>query len=120
MRRIGVFVLALFLSLCTAASFAQMATTSLRGVVKDPTGAVVPGATITLEQRCDTGQTLKTTSKSSGEYQLLQIPPAKYVITVTAPGLEVTSKTSGAAGEPARDDRLCAVGEGKHGGRGCY
>jgi hypothetical protein len=37
-----------FSPFCTAVSFAQMATTSVGGVVKDPTGAVVPGATITL------------------------------------------------------------------------
>ena len=91
MRRIGVSVLALFLCLCTAASFAQMATTSLGGVVKDPTGAFVPGATITLSNAAN-GTTLKATSTSSGEYQLLQIPPAKYVITVTAAGFGSTSK----------------------------
>jgi len=91
MRRIRVSVLVLFLSLCTAVSFAQMATTSLGGVVKDPSGAFVPGATITLSNAA-TGEILKATSKSSGEYQLLQIPPAKYLITVIAPGFGSTSK----------------------------
>ncbi len=85
MRRIRVSVLVLFLSLCSAVGFAQNATTSLRGEVKDPTGAVVPGATIKLFASA-TGQTLTTTSKSSGEYQLVQIPPAQYTITVTAEG----------------------------------
>ncbi len=91
MRRIRVSALVVFLSLCTAASFAQMATTSLGGVVKDPTGAFVPGATITLSNAAN-GAVLKATSKSSGEYQLLQIPPAKYLITVTAAGFGTTSK----------------------------
>jgi hypothetical protein len=68
-----------------------MATTSLGGVVKDPSGAFVPGATITLSNAA-TGEILKATSKSSGEYQLLQIPPAKYLITVIAPGFGSTSK----------------------------
>ncbi len=90
MRRIGVFV-ALFFSLFAVASFAQSANTSLRGVIKDPTGAMVPGATITLSNGA-TGETLKATSKSTGEYQLLQIPPAKYVITVTAAGFGSSSK----------------------------
>src|ERR1700761_5854807 len=85
MRRIRVFVVGLFLSLCSAMSFAQNATTSLRGEVKDPTGAVVPGATIKLLDNA-TGLTLTTTSKSSGGYQLLQSPPAKYTITVSAEG----------------------------------
>jgi hypothetical protein len=91
MRRIGVFVVAIFFCLCTAASFAQNATTSLRGVVKDPSGAVVPGATITLSNGA-TGETLKAISRSGGDYQLSQIPPAKYVITVTAAGFGIASK----------------------------
>ena len=84
MRRIGAFVL-VFISLFTAVSFGQSANSSLRGVVTDPSGAVVPGATITLFDSA-TGQTVKTMSKSTGEYQLPQIAPAKYTITVTAEG----------------------------------
>jgi hypothetical protein len=84
MRRLGVFA-ALFFSLCGLASFAQNATTSLRGVVKDPSGAMVPGALVTLENGA-TGQKLTTMSKAGGEYQLLQIPPAMYTITVSAAG----------------------------------
>ena len=33
---------------CASLAFSQTATTSLRGVVKDPTGALVPGATVTI------------------------------------------------------------------------
>jgi hypothetical protein len=93
MRRISVFALVLFLSLYPAASFAQHATTSLRGVVTDPSGAVVRGATITLANNA-AGQKLTTTSKQSGEYALEQIPPAKYIITVTAPGFGAQSKSA--------------------------
>jgi hypothetical protein len=92
MRRTGAFVL-LFLSLFTVASFAQNATTSLRGIIKDPSGAVVGGATITLVNDA-AGQKLTTTSKSGGEYAFEQIPPAKYVITVTAPGFGAQSKSA--------------------------
>jgi hypothetical protein len=84
MRRIGAFVV-LLCSLFAVSSFAQNATTSLRGVVTDPSGAVVPGATVSLVNSA-TGLTLKTVSKSTGEYQLPQIPPAKYTITVAAEG----------------------------------
>ena len=62
--------------------------TSLRGTVKDPSGAVVPGAKVTLVNKA-AGQELKATANGSGEYQLVQLPPATlYVITVTAPGFE--------------------------------
>ena len=53
--------------------------------MKDPTGAVVPDATIALSDAA-TGLKLNTTSRASGEYQLLQIPPATYTVAVTAPG----------------------------------
>jgi hypothetical protein len=90
MKRIGAFAV-LFFSLFAVASFGQNATTSLRGVVKDPTGATVPGATITLDNGA-TGQKLITKSKDSGEYQLLQIPPATYKITIVAPGFGSQAK----------------------------
>ena len=109
MRRIRVSALVVFLSLFTAVSFAQMATTSLGGVVKDPTGAAVPGATVTLSNAA-TGATLKATSKSGGDYQLLQIPPATYLITVTAPGFGSTSKQAELlVNEPATIDFSLSV-----------
>jgi hypothetical protein len=79
------------LSICSANSFAQNATTSLRGVVKDPTGAFVSGATVTLLDNAN-GQKLVATTNDNGEYQLSQISPAKYAITVTANGFASQAK----------------------------
>lgn len=81
----------LLLAVCTANSFAQNATTSLRGVVEDPTGAFVEGATVTLFDSAN-GKELVAITKDSGEYQLLQISPSKYTITVTASGFGSQSK----------------------------
>jgi Carboxypeptidase regulatory-like domain/TonB dependent receptor len=109
MRRISAFAVVLMFPLFAIASFAQNATTSLRGVVKDPSGAVVPGATITLNDSA-TGQTLKTTSGAGGEYQLLQIPPATYTIVVAAPGFGNQSKTAELlVNQPATIDFALAV-----------
>ncbi|MEO6805161.1 MAG: carboxypeptidase-like regulatory domain-containing protein [Edaphobacter sp.] len=85
--------LLLTLSLTTAFTFAQSANTSLRGVVKDPTGALVPGAKITLVNNA-TGQSFSAVANSGGEYQLIQIPPAKYTITITATGFGAQTKTA--------------------------
>lgn len=71
----------------------QVATTTLRGVIKDPSGAVVPGAKITLTNGA-TGQKLEATSSGAGDYQFNQIPPAKYTITVTARGFGDQSKVA--------------------------
>lgn len=89
-RLLGIALFLLF-SMISATTFAQNATTSLRGTVTDPSGAVVPGATVTLRDSAS-GQTLTATSKGSGEYQLSAIPPAKYTIEVTATGFGDQSK----------------------------
>src|SRR5580698_3636968 len=85
-----VFLSALFLA---GISFAQIATTSLRGVVKDPSGAVVPNAKITLTNAA-TGQVLNATSNAAGEYSFSQVSPASYTIDVTAGGFGEQKKTA--------------------------
>ncbi|MDE3187075.1 MAG: carboxypeptidase regulatory-like domain-containing protein [Acidobacteriota bacterium] len=74
-------------------AFGQTATTSLRGVIKDPSGALVPGATVTLVNNAN-GNTLSTTSTSSGSYVFTQISPAKYTIKVTSAGFGEQTKTA--------------------------
>jgi hypothetical protein len=84
----------LFCILSTAAlTYGQNANTSLRGVVKDPNGALVPGAKIELTDKAN-GQSLTATSNSSGEYVFAQVSPAKYSITVGAAGFADQTKTA--------------------------
>lgn len=72
--------------LCSAqAVLGQNATTSVRGVVQDSTGAAIPGAVVTLVDPA-AGRTLKATCNAQGEYELVQITPARYTVTATAPG----------------------------------
>jgi hypothetical protein len=49
-------------------AFGQSATTSLRGVVKDPSGAVLPGAQVTLANKAN-GKTLDAIANNVGLYQ---------------------------------------------------
>lgn len=83
-KRYSFCVLLLLFSL-TAIASGQTANTSLRGSIKDPSGAVVPGAKITLTDNAS-GKLFEATSNSSGDYQFNQIPPAKYNIKVSASG----------------------------------
>src|SRR5947209_4403124 len=84
----------LFCILSTSLSlFSQTATTSLRGTIKDPTGALVPGAKITLSDNAN-GQTFSALANSSGQYVFAQIPPAKYTITATSQGFGTQSKVA--------------------------
>jgi outer membrane receptor protein involved in Fe transport len=63
----------------------NIATAQLNGTVHDPSGAVVPGATITVTD-ASKGITRSTTSDAQGSYQFLLLPPGTYVVTATAPG----------------------------------
>ena len=69
----------------SALTVAQSATTSLRGTVTDPKGALVQGAIVTLSNPA-TGFSRSTKSGNDGVYQFLEIPPATYTLTVSVAG----------------------------------
>src|SRR5438876_6984122 len=84
------------LALCGIISFSTMAqetTGGLQGTVKDPSGAVVPGAKVVV-----TGVSLvgskELQTDSSGYYRFANLPPGSYTITVTAKGFK-TFKRAG-------------------------
>ncbi len=76
-----------------AITLAQNANTSLHGVIKDSSGAVVPNAKITLLES-STGHTFESKSNGSGEYNFSQLPPASYLITAEATGFAIQKKTA--------------------------
>ncbi|HEY0047959.1 MAG TPA: TonB-dependent receptor [Pyrinomonadaceae bacterium] len=77
--------LALVTLVFAGAAFAQSQASSadLNGTVTDPSGAVVPGATVTARDTA-TGITRNTTSDESGEYKFIGLPPSTYEITAEA------------------------------------
>ncbi len=83
--------LALFLSigLIPPTASAQEFRGTISGAVADPTGAVVPGATVTVRET-STGTVNKTTSDSAGQYVVPFLLPGTYSISVTASGFEQT------------------------------
>ncbi len=72
---------------------AQNATTSLRGTIKDPSGALVPSAKITLVDTVN-GKSLSTGTNSAGFYIFPQIQPARYTISVSAKGFGNQTKVA--------------------------
>ena len=60
-------------------------TTSLRGVISDPTGAVIPGAVVSLTNT-GTGFKRQSLTNEEGVYQFLQAPPGTYQVTVEKTG----------------------------------
>ena len=84
LRNPGICILALVLALVACIpSFAQTITGSITGTVTDPSGAVVPGAKVTVTNVL-TGVTTPTTSNPSGIYAVHFLQIGKYKITVEA------------------------------------
>ena len=69
------------------ASAQSITTGDITGVVKDPTDAVVPNATVTLTS-LDNGETRTATTGDAGTYRFSTLRPGKYQITVSASGLQ--------------------------------
>ncbi|MGB7265100.1 MAG: carboxypeptidase regulatory-like domain-containing protein [Terracidiphilus sp.] len=80
LRISALFVLLIALALPMRAA-AQ--TSTLHGQVQDPSGAVIPGAAISL---ANGAQTVQTKSSADGQYTFRAIAPGSYIVTVTAQG----------------------------------
>ena len=78
-----VFVLLWGLLLTAASVFGQ--TTSITGIVTDPSGGVVPSAAITITNLA-TGAQRADASDTQGRYTISQVTPGKYRLTAKASG----------------------------------
>jgi len=85
-RSIGVVVFAV-LSLFLVASTHAQYRASIQGVVTDPQGATVSGATVTLTNH-ETNQTLTTTTDNNGIYNFTGLGPSQYTLSVEKSGFK--------------------------------
>ncbi|HEY1940470.1 MAG TPA: carboxypeptidase regulatory-like domain-containing protein [Candidatus Angelobacter sp.] len=82
-RWISAFIVFMFF-ICSGALLGQSSLTHMHGQVIDATGAVIPGATITVKN--SSGLVVSATSNGAGEYDIRNLVPGKYTISVTAKG----------------------------------
>lgn len=68
-----------------AAALAQTVTGTLQGTVKDPNGAVVPGATVAV-RNVETGQERTLTTNEEGLYVATYLPVGTYHVTASGQG----------------------------------
>ncbi|WP_321472869.1 carboxypeptidase-like regulatory domain-containing protein [uncultured Paludibaculum sp.] len=78
-------------ALCAAAllclpAAAQSDLGSIQGYVKDPSGATIPNAKVTVKN--ETGLERQSTTNESGRYVITNIPSGYYRVTVTASGFK--------------------------------
>src|ERR1051326_1959224 len=88
MRRLAGLLL-LFSLAPAAQAFAQNA--QITGLVKDASGAIIPGATVTV-RNADTGFSRAAVTDNSGEYRLPSLPPGRYAMTTELSGFTTETR----------------------------
>src|SRR5271170_3798065 len=101
-RSVSLLALLIFI---TAGAFGQLNTADIVGTVADTTGAVVPNATVTLNN-LGTNEKRTTQSNSSGEYNFTLLAVGHYSVTVKAAGFQtsIAKDIAVEAGDRARYD----------------
>src|SRR6266545_6546910 len=92
MKRGGLVVLALISLLSTTRAAAQSKNTcEISGTVTDPSGAIVPGAKITVTST-GTGAVKETIANDRGEYRVVLLPPGTYDVRAENTGFVTQTK----------------------------
>jgi len=79
----------LFILLASGLAVAQF-NAGVQGSVKDPVGALVPEATVTLTNR-ETNQTFQVTASGEGFYRFSSLPPGEYALKAEKSGFDTSS-----------------------------
>src|ERR1700686_2517345 len=84
LRKLSTALMAVMIMvLLTAVAPAQSTQTGdVTGTVTDPSGAVVPGASVTLKS-LDTGGSQSTTTNQSGDFRFTLLKPGRYSVSAT-------------------------------------
>src|SRR5881296_3558392 len=110
---LGRFVTLIFalIVLGTCLSVAQTSTATILGTVKDSTGALVPGVSITVKHT-ESGLTRNVVSGERGGYNVPLLPVGPYELTTTMPGFKqvVRSGVNLVVGQEAVVDLTLEVG----------
>lgn len=87
---VGKLLCALYLILCMGiVAWTQAGRGGISGLITDPTGAIVPGATVTLLDEA-TAAKHSAVSTAAGLYSFVSLAPGKYQVTVSASGFETS------------------------------
>ncbi|MBI4908541.1 MAG: TonB-dependent receptor [Acidobacteria bacterium] len=85
-------VLLCLLACAALSAHAQVLYGSIVGTVEDPTGAVVPGASVSATN-IETAAVRETKSDAQGRYSLVSVLPGAYKIVITATGFRSLTRT---------------------------
>src|SRR6202521_227189 len=83
----GILLVTAFILLFPCFASAQIDSGSVVGIVSDPSGAAIPGATVTLSNEAS-GVSRSVTTNGDGEYQFAAVIPGTYSVQATAQNFE--------------------------------
>ena len=86
MRRSRFVVLALALACLALWPAVARAQSAIAGVVKDTSGAVLPGVTVEVASHALIEKTRSATTDGQGQYKIIDLRPGVYIVTFTLPG----------------------------------
>ena len=99
--RLAVSLIALLLFFPALLSAQSVVTGGLTGIVTDPTGSVIAGATVNLQNQ-STSELQSTTTGAAGAYQFTLLKPGTYVLSVSQTGFkQLTEKVEVLLGQTA-------------------
>ncbi|MBI3264908.1 MAG: carboxypeptidase regulatory-like domain-containing protein, partial [Acidobacteria bacterium] len=104
--------LAMLLVAGTSLAWAQAGTAGVVGTVKDPQGAVIPGATITATNKA-TGAVRTTVTNQNGNYNLTALQPGAYSVKIELTGFRtfVHDNVDLRVDSTTRADATLAIGD---------
>lgn len=85
--RLSIVLLTAVMFGITAQGLAQVTTATLYGIVRDPAGAVIPKATITLTNE-GTGAAKQATTDDAGEFVFTALPVGSYTLKIEKAGFK--------------------------------
>src|SRR5215467_6608249 len=105
-------LLAVLIACTTIPAFSQAATGGIAGTVKDSTGAVIPGVTVSLSNPGVIGGNQETVTNEQGRYQFTRLVPGTYSVKAELTGFRPSqlNNLNIAADFTARGDMTLEVG----------
>src|SRR5919108_6678626 len=76
------------LALMPGIALAQITTGTVTGIVRDPSGAVIPGATVVLTSETRGTKSAPAVTNETGNYVFPNITPDTYTVDVTLDGFK--------------------------------
>ena len=116
-QRPASFAAIVVLLLLPNGGWAQSGTSgTLAGVVKDPSGAVIPGVTVEASSPALIEKVRSVTTDDQGQYKIVELRPGMYAVTFSLPGFNTVKRegialTSGFTATVDAEMRVGAVEE---------